>query len=238
MTGFARAQAQGQWGALGWELRSVNHRYLDVSLRLPEELRPLEAGFRDQVGALLGRGKVEATLRLRPIDTAAGLTIDRARLDALAAAASEAAAVAAQPGPVDPLRLLSWPGVLQEDSLDADAAGVAARDALHTALQELQAGRAAEGERLATLLRDRARTVAQLAQQVRERLPQVRTAAMEGLRARVAESGLAVDPERVEQALVTAQQRMDVDEEKDPQHSHNTPLGDALALADAAALAE
>ncbi|MFO0451608.1 MAG: YicC/YloC family endoribonuclease, partial [Pseudomonadota bacterium] len=152
MTGFARREVAGAFGTLAWELRTVNHRYLEVSLRLPEDLRALESEFRTAVGAAVRRGKVDAGLYLRSTQAAGGsLEVNVAALDQLTAAASAASArVVPHLGALAPpsaLDLLRWPGVLKEPERDATPLQEAARTLLAEALGVLGESRAAEGAR-------------------------------------------------------------------------------------------
>lgn len=230
MTGFARIEATGGWGELSWELRAVNHRYLDVHPRLPEELRALEPELRQRIGRRLGRGKVECTLRLRPAVADTALEIDEKRLAAIADAGRRVAAALPEAAAPDPLRVLQWPGVLRETPPDLEAAADAALDAFDRALSELAAMREAEGGRIETFLRERAARIGELADAVRARLPEVRAAWREKLMARLAEIEAPADGGRLEQEAVLIAQRLDVDEELARLDSHIQALDKALAL--------
>lgn len=230
MTGFARTETAGDWGELSWELRAVNHRYLDIQSRLPDELRFLEPELRQRVSRRLGRGKIEGTLRVRPAMADATLEIDERRLAAVADAIHRAAAALPEAAPPDPLRLLQWPGVLRETAIDPEAAAEAALEALDRALSELLSMREAEGARIDGFLRERVTRLGELAAAVRERLPLVREAWHEKLVARLAEIDVPVDSGRVEQEAVLVAQRLDVDEELSRLDSHIQALDKALAL--------
>lgn len=230
MTGFARTEAAGDWGELSWELRAVNHRYLDIHLRLPDELRVLEPELRQRIGRHLGRGKIECALRLRPAVADAVLEIDEKRLAAVADAGRRVAAALPEAAPLDPLRVLQWPGVLRETPLDTGAAAEAALDAFEQGLSELAAMRRAEGDRIESFLRERMTRIGELAGEVGERLPEVRTAWREKLMARLAELETPVDSGRLEQEAVLVAQRLDVDEELARLRSHVQALDKALAL--------
>jgi len=113
MTGFGRHTLDTDHGELVWELRSVNHRYLEVSLRMPEELRALESSARERIGKQLSRGKIEATLRLRASQqTLSGLTLDKQALAALANALGEVRSAIPEAASVDPLKVIQWPGIV------------------------------------------------------------------------------------------------------------------------------
>src|SRR5699024_5978494 len=118
MTGFARDQVSGPWGTLEWEARSVNHRYLDVHLRLPDVLRAIEPALRELVGKRLSRGKVELTARLDTARPDHAIDIDQAQLDALATALANVQAAVPGCHAPDSLQLLQYPGVRQEAEPD------------------------------------------------------------------------------------------------------------------------
>ncbi|MDA3921340.1 MAG: YicC family protein [Salinisphaera sp.] len=229
MTGFARSEAQGEWGEITWELRSVNHRYLDVSARLPEPLRVLEPAIREAVSAAVSRGKVEVTARLNQSSIVRDIDIDPVRLASLEQALSTVRNTIVDCQAPDALRLLNYPGVQREAEPDTDALQAAALDSLKTALADLRDMRDAEGQRMAEMLISRAAAIGVHAEAVRERLPQVRHVWQDRLHARLAEMTSEADPARVEQEMVFVAQRMDVAEEIDRLHSHITALNEALA---------
>ncbi len=230
MTGFAREQSAGDWGSLVWELRSVNHRYLEISLRLPEEFRAQENAYREAVGARIRRGKVEAGLRYTaPAGAAGGLALDYALLDQVSELCREVSARLEQTAPVGPLEFMRWPGMVRETPPDQQALAAAAASALDAAIQSLADNRQAEGERIRGMLEQRMAGIAAAVARVRERLPEVRQLHAERLRARVAELVATPDAERIEQELVLLAQKMDVDEELDRLDSHLAAFGDALA---------
>jgi uncharacterized protein (TIGR00255 family) len=241
MTGFARETTQGGWGELAWELRSVNHRYLDVTLRLPEDLRVIESEVRATIAERLGRGKLEAGLRLRT-DTggAESLEVDTARLDRLAAACREAGdalrRAGGQDGEVDPVKLLAWPGVLRQRELDIELLRTEALALLRKALESLADARGREGARLAGILQDRLTSLAGHVAEVRKRLPQVREEMRNKLLTRLQEITTRVtetDPARLEQELVMLAQRQDVDEELSRLDSHVEEVRQTLKRSEA-----
>lgn len=228
MTGFARSQIQGDWGVLVWELRSVNHRYLDIHPRLPETLRVLEPAIREAVGQVLARGKVEVTARLQSEQGGGAIEIDHERLDGLSEALSQIRSRVIDCQAPDALRLLTYPGVQQEVEPDTERMHSDALAALDDALQQLQNMRAEEGERLAAMLVERARSIGEHADAAAKRLPEVRDAWYDKLRSRLDELDVEADPVRLEQELVFTAQRMDVAEELDRLHSHIAALEQAL----------
>jgi uncharacterized protein (TIGR00255 family) len=221
MTGFARCEMQADWGALCWELRTVNHRYLEVSLRLPEEVRPIEADLRKIVADRLKRGKVDGGLRLRVRDEALPpITINKVLLAQLGGAIDKVRDEIPDTSPVDPLDVLRWPRLIEETEREPGPIQEAAADLLGEALGELVASRQREGARLAELLGERCQSVADLVTDARSLLPQIREALRERTLDRIAQLGLQPDPERLEQELVMLAQKMDVDEELDRLAAH------------------
>jgi uncharacterized protein (TIGR00255 family) len=234
MTGFARAEAQGPWGRLSWELRSVNHRYLDFALRLPDELRAIEGEVRLRVGARLSRGKVEATLRhSRESAAPAALALDEAQLRQLQQALQSVTRALGATAPPDPVRVLSWPGVVRTETADPAPVHAAALQLLERALDDFTQTRGREGDRIGQYLVERCATIEQLVAAVRARLPAVRTQWVEKLRQRCLDLGVTVDPARLEQEVVLAAQRLDVDEELSRLSTHLGEVRRTLARDDA-----
>jgi uncharacterized protein (TIGR00255 family) len=214
MTAFARSERQGEWGKLSWELRSVNHRYLDLHPRLPEELRFLEPVVRERAGRQLSRGKVECTLRWRPSPGHGGrVGVNEAYAQQMVDACEALARRLSDPAPVSPLALLCSPGVMQEGEPDLEPVAEAAATLLDECLVALGEMRGREGARLAEIVRDRARRVGALAEVVRARRVEVNAAVRERLLGRIADLDVDADSGRLEQELAIIAQRLDVDEE-------------------------
>ena len=232
MTGFARRERQGPWGTLACEIRSVNHRYLELSLRLPDDLRSLEGDARQAVSAALRRGKVDVGLYLRGQPAQTGtLEINRALVDQLARTARDVAAMAdSSLAAVSPLELLRWPGVIREPEKDLQPVQAAALELLHETVGELNESRAREGARLREMLLGRCLSLQQTVTQLRQRLPEIAARIRERVGERVAQLGGAVDPSRLEQELVLLAYKMDFAEELDRLGSHVT---EALQILDA-----
>ena len=230
MTGFARREQSGVHGSLTWELRTVNHRYLEIACRVPEEFRVAESDFRQKVAAGVRRGKVDATLNFRAAtDAGSELEIDRTLLEQLVRRARDVASLAGTPSNVDPLDLLRWPGVVRESSRDMLPVLAAAHAALALALEELAATRASEGERIGAMLSQRCTTLLSLVDAVQIRLPEVRARIRARLLERLAQLQAQPDTDRLEQELVILAQKMDVDEELDRLRSHVTEIRKALS---------
>ena len=229
MTGFARRERQYPWGLLAWELKTVNHRYLEVGCRLPEEFRAAEADFRQAVASAVRRGKVECSLHFRPATVTGALEIDA---EALAAVTQRAQRLAAQAGPaarIEVLDLLRWPGVVRDQSRDSVALIAAAQALLGEALIELARFRDSEGSRLREALEQRCNGLTEFAGRVTERLPEVRARMRTKLLDRIAQLTADVDHERLEQELAILAQRLDVDEELDRLRGHVAEVRKAFA---------
>ncbi|QKT03313.1 YicC family protein [Ectothiorhodospiraceae bacterium 2226] len=217
MTAFAREEAQGPWGALALELRAVNHRYLEVAPRLPDELRLLEPELRARIQARLARGKVDCTLRYSPPDALAvgapAQALDTDHAERVAALLAELQRIVPGLTAPDALAVLQWPGVLKPPTPDLATVQAAALALLDRALEGLRSARAREGAELARHIQARCAAMREVAEDARARLPAVLAAARERLRARLEEVRGELEPGRLEQEMVLMAQRLDVDEE-------------------------
>jgi uncharacterized protein (TIGR00255 family) len=229
MTGFARQSAESQLGTLSWELRAVNHRYLEVQFRMPEELRPKEHAFKQQVSAALSRGKIDCGLHFQ---RAAGrehdmqLNIDLVKL--IGTRAGEVAAHLTDAAPLNPVDVLRWPGVIAEAEVDEEPLLVAASELLDATLAAMSAMRASEGQRIAEMIEARCAEIGSIAETVRERMPEVLAAVRDKQRERLERLDVAADPARLEVELALVAQKLDVDEELDRLVSHVTEIRSAL----------
>lgn len=220
MTAFARVEGAGAHGTLSWELRSVNHRYLEPHLRLPDAFRDLEGAVREALRQGLSRGKVECTLRFAEENTGKRLQVDSQRTQQLISAAEEVAALIKQPAPLNPLEVLAWPGVLVADAADPQALNAAALDLFNQALSELKNGRGREGTELAKLLNERLDAISAEVVALRELVPQMLANQRQKIECRFAEMQAELDPQRLEQELVLLAQKSDVAEELDRLNTH------------------
>ena len=234
MTGFARAERSTPVGVLAWEIRSVNHRYLEVGLRLPEELRAQEADFRRSIGVAVRRGKVDASFHVRPgPDAVRELALDTGLLDALIDRADAVRRRLRAEGRIDALDLLRWPGVVKEAERDAAGLVTPATELLAETLTAFIASRAGEGERIEEMLRSRAARVTEIIAVIGARLPEVQARIRAKLGERLAALRAEVNPERLEQEVALLLQKMDVAEELDRLGSHVDELTATIASGDA-----
>lgn len=221
MTGFARRERQEPWGTLVCELRTVNHRYLEISLRLPDDLKALDNDIRQIIGTALRRGKVDANLYLKSSSgTQTSLEVDTVLLDALM---SQVAAVRSRVpaiGEPNALDLLRWPGVIRNAEVDTKPVLTAALELLKQSLTELNDTRHREGQRIRELLLNRCEAMRTQVQSVRARLPEVSQRLRERIVERISQLGVTPDPDRLEQELVLYAHKMDVAEEMDRLAGH------------------
>lgn len=234
MTGFARVERQYEFGRLSWEMRSVNHRYLDFSLRLSEEFRPLEADIRKRLGEYLSRGKIEANLRYAPAASATGsaLELNQPLARELLGVHSELSQLAGSEERPDLGYLLKWPGLIEEKRPDPAPLQAAAMALLTEAAQQLQDGRAREGEQMANAVRERLAGVAGLTEQIRSWLPDIRVALKQRMLERIEDLPQPLDPGRVEQEVAILAQKIDVDEELDRLDAHVAEVYRVLELSE------
>jgi len=219
MTAFATLERAFEGGSLAAELRSVNHRFLELGLRLPEELRALEPALRERIAARIGRGKLDFSLRLRSGEGDGELKANPqvvARLSELALDLG-----ARFPGLRTELgALLQFPGVLQTRAFDAELLQAEALALLDALLDQFVAAREREGAKLAAVIAERVDAIAARAAEARELIPQIRAGQRSKLEARLADLSQPADPGRMEQELVLWLQKLDVDEELDRLDSH------------------
>ena len=221
MTGYARVERTHGWGRISWELRSVNHRYLDVQFRMPEEFRALEADLRMAAGGRLSRGKVECALRYqREVAAEERIDIDERRLQQLRQALDEVNLAFGATTAPEPMRLLGFPGVIRETQADYAPMLVAARELFDEAVDQFSSAREGEGARLAQFMLERCDALAVLVEQIRQRHPLIRDQWLERLQQRCRELGVDVEPQPLAQELILASQRLDVEEEMSRLASH------------------
>ena len=220
MTAFARADRHLQGYSLAWEIKSVNHRYLEVSPRLPDALRGLENGVREKCRKALARGKVEVTLRYQQDDSEASLELNETLVKQLSDVSRRVGDIVQHPGQVNPMEILRYPGVLSSQELDVELLQREALSLLDEALHALIDTRAREGEQLGKLIEDRLDGIGTQVEIVKAAIPRIKEAQRERLRHRIQEVVESPDPDRLEQELVLLAQKMDVEEELDRLVTH------------------
>ena len=232
MTAFASGERATPWGTLGCELRSVNHRFLEIGVRLHDELRSLEPVLRERIASRISRGKVDVTVRLRAPEGGNGLQLDPTRLRELSELAIDMAS--RFPGlHTEFTQLLQFPGVLQAPVADAAALQEQALSLLDEVLDEFVASREREGGKLAAVINERVDGIARIAGEVRTLMPAIRAGQRVKLETRLSELSQPLEPGRLEQELVLWLQKLDVEEELDRLDSHVTEARRVLKLREA-----
>ena len=221
MTAFARHEDSGDWGQVTWELRSVNHRYLDLSLRLPEELRALENAIREHIGARIKRGKVDCQLRFTSTTTGLGeITINDSVAANVVRAIERIAGTLQNPAPIPALEILRWPGVIMDTPTDLDHLREPLLESLDSTLDLFLETRRREGDKLRRILLERCDGIAGQIDLMRTQLPGILDALLERLRGRVKDLADEVDEGRIEQEMLLLTQKLDVAEEMDRLEAH------------------
>jgi uncharacterized protein (TIGR00255 family) len=221
MTGFSTAEARVGSFRLVWEIRSVNHRFLELGFRLPDELRAVEPECREIVGSTIKRGKVDCTLKISAGES--GGPADRivaGALERLRRLEEQARHVFRDARPMTAQEILRWPGVLEEPAHNLEELGEAVKACLTTALRALTEARAREGARIADMLEKRNVGITALITAIRPQLDGLQLRYRERLRERLQRLEVQADAERLEQELALIAQRVDVAEEIDRLASH------------------
>ncbi|MGB5492571.1 MAG: YicC/YloC family endoribonuclease [Woeseiaceae bacterium] len=229
MTGFARESVETPIGTLTWEIRAVNHRYLDVQFKLPEDLRPKEQLFRQQASAALGRGKVECALYFRrALNQDNELKLDTDLVELIGHRISELTAKLPNVAAANPIEILRWPGVVLQTEADTEPLFEQATALLDKTLAGLNDMRASEGKRIAEMLNSRCADIAQISASVRTRMPEVLAATRAKQKERIENLNVEADPTRLELEIALIAQKIDVDEELDRLESHLIEIQDAI----------
>ncbi len=233
MTAYAQTESTSALGMLSCEMRSVNHRYLELSLRVPEELRALENYLRERISQKISRGKIDLSIRFKPsqqqstepqvnplaLESYAKLNLELShKFPGLRSSFTE---------------LLRLPGVMQEQVSSTDELAVLAKQQLENTLEEFIQARGREGGKLAQVMLDRLQSIEQIVQQVKDYLPEIRAVLKARLEAKLADLKLPLDAGRLEQEVVLNLQKMDVDEELDRLTSHISEARRILSLPEA-----
>lgn len=224
MTAFARKSQEANWGSITWELRSVNHRYLEISVRMPEPLRHLEKSVREQIQKHINRGKIEAILKFQPgQDVPFNMTVNESLAGQLATAAQSMKELFpnAQANVMD---LLAWPGILQTTDTNMDVVGMALLKLLQQTLSDLVAVRQREGEGVKKFISERLQLVKRYINAVEKRMPSVIKGAQTKIQARFEELSLSLDKDRFEQEMVWLAQKVDIAEELQRLEAHTVEV--------------
>ncbi|EKE01013.1 MAG: hypothetical protein ACD_21C00242G0001 [uncultured bacterium] len=221
MTTFARFSDQGDWGMATWEIRAVNHRYFDCTIKMPEILRSLETNIRLQLQQQLHRGRIECMLRFQPGEQSGlNLMLNTSLVKKLADAIGEVKTFLPTAPEVDPMKILSWPQVLQTVEADAESVHKIILQLFEKTLVDLIAAREREGAALAEIIKNKLQEVLIIAGKVKNKIPQVLADQRAKIVARLEEIKSGLDQARLEQEMVYLAQRIDVAEELDRLETH------------------
>jgi uncharacterized protein (TIGR00255 family) len=221
MTSYGRAESSGDWGEASCEIRSVNHRYLEMSLRVPEELRLLEQKIREKISAKLKRGKVDCNIRFTQPDASTNeLPVNQELLSKVIETAEKTSAQLKSATPLNPLELLRWPGVLDKDVPDPEAISGPLLELIDQTLEAVIDTRQREGDKIKSMILERCDTTKEIVSNVREIMPTILNNLHDKLTQRVQELSTEIDNDRLEQELLLLSQKMDVAEEMDRLDAH------------------
>lgn len=229
MTAFAGAEAEIGNLLINCELRSVNHRYCDINLKLPERLRFAEADIRAAISARLKRGKIECALNYNKRDVEQTYEFNEAAVKGLLAATAAIERYMDKPKSFSALEVLAFPGIQQEREGDRDALQRGINELLDKALTEMLFAREREGAQLGQLIEDRCANMRQLVERAQARMPEVLRLLREKLLERIGELVAEPDFDRLEQELVLLAQKLDVAEELDRLQTHIDEVSRILA---------
>ena len=221
MTAFSRQQADREWGSLTWELRSVNHRYLETGVRLPESFRGLENVIRDTVRKKLNRGKIECQLRFQVVEASqSDLLLNKELIAKLVRANDEINQIADLDNQLTSAEILRWPGVVADQDVDADTIEREAIDLFTAALDDLVSSGVREGEALKGMLNQRVVSIREIVASIRQKIPEIICGQRKNLLEKLEELKAELEPTRLEQEIAILAQKADVDEELDRMDSH------------------
>lgn len=220
MTAYARREIKGNWGSAAWELRSVNQRYLETYIRLPEQFRSLEPVIRERIRARLTRGKVECNLRFDLDPGAQNVLQLNEKLAKQLVQAAQWVKMQSDEGEINPLEVLRWPGVMLAEEQDLDAISTELLLALETALDDFIAARESEGAALKVMIEQRLDGVSAEVVKVRAQMPNILQWQRERLVSKLEDAQVQLENTRLEQELVLMAQRVDVAEELDRLEAH------------------
>jgi uncharacterized protein (TIGR00255 family) len=229
MTAYQRGTETGTWGSATIEIKTVNHRYLDISLRLPDDLRALEPMFREAIQKNLSRGKVDCSLRIELDESSAeNLDVNSELVQKLIETASSLSNT--NTDEINPMDVLKWPGVISRNRLNIESLGKPILSLLEKTLALLVESRQREGNDIKATLLSRCELMETEVARVRERMPEIIKALRNKYRDKVTEIIETPDNDRLEQEILYLTQKMDVDEEMDRLEIHLVEVKRVLDL--------
>lgn len=228
MTAFARTQDDAQWGSYTWEMRSVNHRYLETHFKLPEKLRSIEPALREKLRTVIARGKIECSLHFKPNETDQPLIINEKKVSALLQATKALLQQHDISAGLSAKDILNWPGVLQASELDIATISNPLLQSFNQTLEQLVTARKTEGARLTVMITDRLDQVEILVTKIRARMPEILAEQQKRIEDKIHELQIDIDRDRLAQEIVLVAQKIDVAEELDRLAAHVDEVRDTL----------
>ena len=217
MTAFARSES----GHISWEIRSVNHRYLEVGIKVPDAFRSLEIGLRNKLKARLNRGKIDCQLRIGHSQASeASLSIDEKLLEDLTGALATIIPKLETVAPVNPLEVLKWPGLLSEPTEDEESIKKTVVELFDSALAQLIEMRSSEGAELRKIILEKLADLRSIVEQAATEAPIISARQRDKMISKLNDLKIDADPGRIEQELVIMAQKSDVAEELDRLNTH------------------
>ncbi|MDB2373179.1 YicC family protein [Psychrosphaera haliotis] len=220
MTAYARQEIKGDWGTAVWEIRSVNQRYLETYIRLPEQFRSLEAVLRERLRKKLQRGKVEVFLKYTANASSVGqLTVNETLAKQLIESANWVLAESSN-GQLNPLDILKWPGVMEAEETDMNEVQKQILAGFDGLVKDFIEARGSEGANLKVMIDTRLENILEQAAIVEQHMPAIMEWQKERLQNKLADAKVDIDEARLEQELIFLAQKTDVAEELDRLKSH------------------
>ena len=233
MTAFARITQDLDWGCISCELRSVNHRFLEISFKLPEPLREIELSLREIMRKRLTRGKIDCIFQVSYDSAISNFDIDADLAKYYINAAEMLASQMKNPAPLSALELIRWPGILKDPKSQHQTLQTAAKNILSETTSQLIECRQREGEKLCTLIQQKLFNIRSQVTLVRAERPKILKLQHQRLKTRLLQFVQELNADRVEQEMALIVNRSDVEEELDRIETHVSEAERVLLTSDA-----
>ena len=231
MTAFARQESSTESYVLVWEMRSVNHRYLEINIRVPDSLRSIENSIRGAIRSNFTRGKIECHLRYQITEnSSSSIKIDTQLVSNLLSATEQIKILSEETSPLGMSEILKWPGVIIDNDSDSLALESDAISLFKKTMEDLKTSRAREGKELGSFIQTRSHSVLEIIAKTRELMPQILTRERNQLLEKISKLKIDVDSSRLEAEIILLTQKADIEEELDRLHTHITEVQRVLTL--------
>jgi len=231
MTAFARQESSTESYVLVWEMRSVNHRYLEINIRVPDSLRSIENSIRGAIRSNFTRGKIECHLRYQITEnSSSSIKIDTQLVSNLLSATEQIKILSEETSPLGMSEILKWPGVIIDNDSDSLALESDAISLFKKTMEDLKTSRAREGKELGSFIQARSHSVLEIIAKTRELMPQILTRERNQLLEKISKLKIDVDSSRLEAEIILLTQKADIEEELDRLHTHITEVQRVLTL--------